>query len=463
MSSYQNISAYILCGGKSSRMQTEKGLVCFNGKSFIQHIIEAVKPLSDSIVLVTKNQDYKVFGYEIIEDVITDKGPVGGIHTVLNHTKTENNLILSCDVPFITTQVLNILIENHLNNKYNITFLSDENKNYPLIGIYNKQVKNAFYEAILNNELKLQKVVETIANTQLIIDTKYHLALKNINTKEELETSLKNMKEKKLPKLTLVGAGPGDPELLTLKAIKALNNADVVLYDALANEEILKHAPQAEKIFVGKRKGCHAYAQDQINELIVSNALNHGHVVRLKGGDPFVFGRGSEEIEYAESFDIKTEVIPGITSAIAVPASKGISVTQRNVAESFWVITGTTSDHKLSRDIELAARSTATVVILMGMSKLNEIVSLFRKNGKADTPVAVIQNGTREGSKHGFGTISTIEKVVEEEKLSSPAIIVIGEVVKHSNKLLEYFEEDFFEDEFLFQNLDIMPYYKSSE
>ncbi|UOB19516.1 uroporphyrinogen-III C-methyltransferase [Abyssalbus ytuae] len=265
------------------------------------------------------------------------------------------------------------------------------------------------------------------------------------------------MKEKKTPKLTLVGAGPGDPELLTLKAIKALNEAQVVLYDALANEEILQHAPYAEKLFVGKRKGCHACTQEEINKLIVQKALQKGHVVRLKGGDPFVFGRGSEEIEYAESFDIATEVIPGITSAIAVPGSKGISVTKRKVAESFWVITGTTSNHKLSKDVELAARSTATVVILMGMGKLPEIVSIFKKYGKSSTPVAIIQNGTRKNAKHGFGTINTIEKVVEEEQLSSPAIIVIGEVVRHSSKLLEYFEDEFFEDEFLFQNLDIVP------
>ncbi len=460
MNNDQNISAYILCGGASSRMQTEKGLVCINNQPFIQYIIDAVKPITNHIVLVTKNKDYKIFQYELIEDVYENKGPVGGIYTSLNHSKNTNNLILSCDVPFITTKVLKILINNHFKNQDYITFLSDGIKNYPLIGLYNRHKKNVFKEAILDNHLKLQEVIKKIKNNVLSVNVEYHSTLKNINTKKQLEKSLKNMKEKIHPKLTLIGAGPGDPELITIKAVKALNQAKVVLYDALANEKILEHAPQAKKIFVGKRKGCHAYNQDQINELIVNNAFNHGHVVRLKGGDPFVFGRGSEEIEYTESFGIETLVIPGITSAIAVPGSKGISVTQRNVAESFWVITGTTSDHKISEDIELAARSTATVVILMGMSKLNEIVSIFRKNGKIDTPVAIIQNGTREGSKHGFGTISSIEKVVEEEKLSSPAIIVIGEVVKHSNKLLEYFEEDFFEDEFLFQNLDIMPYNK---
>ncbi len=244
------------------------------------------------------------------------------------------------------------------------------------------------------------------------------------------------------PKVTLVGAGPGDPDLLTLKGVKALAEANVVLYDALANEEILKHAPQdAIRIFVGKRMGCHEYSQDQINQLIVDNALTYGHVVRLKGGDPFIFGRGSEEIEYAESFGIPTLVVPGISSAIAVPAYQGISLTKRGTSESFWVITGTTSDRKLSNDIALAAQSSATVVILMGMSKLSQIVALFQKESKGTMPVAIIQNGTTPQEKVGIGTIDTIQKVVSDGKLSSPAIIVIGEVVGDSKKRAGFYKE----------------------
>lgn len=244
------------------------------------------------------------------------------------------------------------------------------------------------------------------------------------------------------PKVTLVGAGPGDPDLLTLKGVKALAEANVVLYDALANEEIMTYAPKkAIRIFVGKRKGCHEYTQDQINQLIVDNALTYGHVVRLKGGDPFIFGRGSEEIEYAESFGIPTFVVPGISSSIAVPAYQGISLTKRGTSESFWVITGTTSDRNLSDDVALAAQSSATVVILMGMSKLAQIVSLFQKESKGETPVAIIQNGTTPQEKIGVGTINSIQKVVAENNLSSPAIIVIGNVVKESNKLKGFYEE----------------------
>ena len=244
------------------------------------------------------------------------------------------------------------------------------------------------------------------------------------------------------PKVTLVGAGPGDPDLLTLKGVKALAEANVVLYDALANDEILAHAPKnAIKIFVGKKIGNHAYTQDLINQLIVDNALTYGNVVRLKGGDPFIFGRGSEEIEFAESFGIETVVIPGISSVVAVPASQGISITKRGISESFWAITGTTSDRKLSADVALAAQSSATVVILMGMHKLPQIIDLFQKEDKGDLPVAIIQNGTTKDEKVGVGTVNSILEIVKEKKLSSPAIIVLGEVVRESNKLKGFYEE----------------------
>ena len=243
------------------------------------------------------------------------------------------------------------------------------------------------------------------------------------------------------PKVTLVGAGPGDPDLLTLKGAKALAEANVVLYDALANEEILAHAKNAIRIFVGKKIGNHAYTQDQINQLIVDNALTYGNVVRLKGGDPFIFGRGSEEIEFIESFGIETVVVPGISSVVAVPASLGISITKRGVSESFWAITGTTSDRKLSADVALAAQSSATVVILMGMHKLPQIIDLFQKEEKGDLPVAIIQNGTTSEEKVGVGTVNSILEIVKEKKLSSPAIIVLGEVVRESNKLKGFYEE----------------------
>lgn len=238
------------------------------------------------------------------------------------------------------------------------------------------------------------------------------------------------------PRLTIVGAGPGDPELITIKAIKAIKSANVILYDALVNDELLEYASsQAELIFVGKRKGCYAYQQDQINELIVNRALNSGHVVRLKGGDPFIFGRGAEEIDYVQPFGIQADVVPGISSSAAVPAYQGIPLTKRGASESFWVITGTTKSHEISGDVALAAKSTATVVILMGMGKLSEIVRVFSSEGKQDVAIAIIQNGTTKDEKFGVGTIRNIEDVVVKKQLSSPAIIIIGEVVKERVKL----------------------------
>jgi uroporphyrin-III C-methyltransferase len=166
----------------------------------------------------------------------------------------------------------------------------------------------------------------------------------------------------KQPHLTLVGAGPGDPEMITLKAINAFNAADIVLYDALVSDEILKLIPEhIPSLSVGKRAGAHSHAQDDINELIVEFAYLYGNVVRLKGGDPFVFGRATEEIEFAAKHGIETTVVPGISSAIAVPASAGIPLTARGISESFWVVTGTTMKGAISSDIKLAAQSSATL------------------------------------------------------------------------------------------------------
>lgn len=233
-------------------------------------------------------------------------------------------------------------------------------------------------------------------------------------------------------RLTLIGAGPGDPELITLKGLNALKKADVILYDALINTKLLEHAQGAKLVFVGKRKGFHRYSQDEINKMIVEEAFEHGHVVRLKGGDPFVFGRGSEEKDYAENFGLHTEVIPGISSSIAVPSSIGIPLTKRGVSESFWVITGCNSDRQLSLDVGLAARSSATIVILMGMSKLSQITSLYKGLHKGETAAAVIQNGTLDNEKSAVGTIDNIEELVKDNNLGSPAIIVIGDVVSAS-------------------------------
>lgn len=238
--------------------------------------------------------------------------------------------------------------------------------------------------------------------------------------------------------ISLVGAGPGDPELITLKAIRTLNKADVILYDALANKELLDYCqPLAVKQFVGKRYGCHALSQKEINDLMISYAFSHGHVVRLKGGDPFVFGRAQEEIDAAREAGINIEIVPGISSALAVPASQMIPLTCRGINESFWVTTGTTKAGEVSADIQLAAQSSATVIILMAMSKLETIMDIFKGHGKTNTPVAIIQDGTTANEKVIIGSVKDIFFKAAYHQITNPAIIIVGEVVSLHPSLLK--------------------------
>ena len=182
-----------------------------------------------------------------------------------------------------------------------------------------------------------------------------------------------------------------------------MQRAEVVLYDRLVSEPILDMVRRdAERIYVGKQRADHAVPQQQINEMLLTLAQQGKRVLRLKGGDPFIFGRGAEEIDHVRQFGLETFVIPGISSSVAVPAYQGIPLTKRGASESFWVITGTTKNHQLSTDVALAAKSTATVVILMGMSKLSEIVKIFSEENKQNTAIAVIQNGTRDNENVGF-------------------------------------------------------------
>jgi uroporphyrin-III C-methyltransferase len=234
-------------------------------------------------------------------------------------------------------------------------------------------------------------------------------------------------------KLTLVGAGPGDPDLITVKAVKALRAADVVLYDALLDPVLLEYCrPEAEKIYVGKRPG-ESHSQDAINFLIIEKALAGLHVVRLKGGDPFVFGRGQEELDVARRYGIETEYVPGVSSALAGPGSVGIPLTARGTNESFWVVTGTKSDGSLAKDLCLALCSSATIVVLMGMSKLDEIADLCRKMGRAEVPAAIVQNATTADERWAAGTAAELPRLALEHKLSNPAVIILGEVVRYAS------------------------------
>jgi len=237
-------------------------------------------------------------------------------------------------------------------------------------------------------------------------------------------------------KVYLTGAGPGDIELMTVKALRVVKDADVIIYDRLANPEILEEAKSGcEFVYVGKEDGRHIMPQDEINEVIYQNALKYENVVRLKGGDPFVFGRGGEEALYLLERDIKFDIIPGITSAISAPAYAGIPVTHRGVAVSFRVVTGHESPNKKVSQIPWDNFKTDdTIVFLMGLHNLPKISKKLMEIGKdKDYPVAVISKGTTADQSVVVGTL---ENIVEKAKdVPTPALIVVGKVVELREQL----------------------------
>ena len=233
----------------------------------------------------------------------------------------------------------------------------------------------------------------------------------------------------------LVGAGPGDPGLLTLAAAQALSRADVVVYDALVSPEILAHAaPGAELVFAGKRAGEHYMDQDAIQALLIERAKQGQAVVRLKGGDPFVYGRGGEEALACKEAGVPFVIVPGLSSALAGPAYAGIPVTHRRIAESFAVVTGSSAEGEGSRVAD-AARSD-TVVVLMGVERIEAVCQQLIEGGKnAATPAAAIRWGTRHDQQVVRGTVSTLPALVAEAGLKAPAVIVAGDVVSLSEQL----------------------------
>jgi len=243
----------------------------------------------------------------------------------------------------------------------------------------------------------------------------------------------------KAGKVYLVGAGPGDPGLITVKGLECLKKADVIIYDRLLDGRLLDSAASAaERIYVGKAAGEHTRPQAEINQLLVAKTKEGKTVVRLKGGDPFVLGRGGEEAEFLVQNSIPFEVVPGITSAIAVPAYAGIPVTHRGLASSFAVVTGHEDPGKEESSINWKKLATGvdTLIFLMGMNNLPEIVSRLIEFGRPlDTPVAVIKEGTRPEQETVVGSLKDIAAKVRDKNLTPPAIIVVGEVVKLRDKL----------------------------
>lgn len=241
----------------------------------------------------------------------------------------------------------------------------------------------------------------------------------------------------------LVGAGPGDPGLITVKGLELIRRADVLVYDRLASPRLLGYAPEkAERIYVGKRPDRHTLSQEEINELLVRKAKEGKTVVRLKGGDPFVFGRGGEEAEVLVEHGIPFEVVPGITSAIAVPAYAGIPVTHRDFNASFAVITGHERPEKTESSIDWGhlARAAETLIFLMGVGNLPFIREQLIRHGRSpDTPVALVRWGTRVDQQTLTGTLADIAERAERAGFQPPAVIVVGEVVK-LRETLKWFE-----------------------
>ncbi|PLS18297.1 uroporphyrinogen-III C-methyltransferase [Bacillus sp. M6-12] len=245
-------------------------------------------------------------------------------------------------------------------------------------------------------------------------------------------------------KVYLVGAGPGDPDLITVKGLKCIKEADVILYDRLINEELLTYAkPGAELIFCGKSPESHTLQQETINHLLVKRAKNGKVVTRLKGGDPFIFGRGGEEAETLAKNGVSFEIIPGITSGIAAPAYAGIPVTHREYGSSFAFVAGHRKNgEKDNIKWEALAKGIDTIAVYMGVKNLPYIQKQLLHFGKnPETPVALINWGTTNGQKTVVSTLIMAAEAAEKEKIENPCIIIIGEVVKMREKI-KWFESE---------------------
>jgi len=241
-------------------------------------------------------------------------------------------------------------------------------------------------------------------------------------------------------KVFLVGAGPGDPGLLTIKAYTLLRKCDIVIYDALLNEEIVKYVPDhTEKVFIGKSRHHGRISQEEVDKMMVVKAKEGKTVVRLKGGDPFMFGGGGEEAETLTEAGIQWEVVPGVSSGIAAPAYAAIPLTHRDCASSVTFITGHDASNKPKVEWKKIRKAFNTLVIYMGVTNIREIVKqLLQSNYLSDTPIAIIESGTTAKQKIRTGTLGTITDLVDADPVETPALIVIGAVVRYREKLTTY-------------------------
>jgi uroporphyrin-III C-methyltransferase/precorrin-2 dehydrogenase/sirohydrochlorin ferrochelatase len=299
-----------------------------------------------------------------------------------------------------------------------------------LLGSFRGRVKNEindfserirFWENVLDSEIP-----ELVYNGQ---DDEARSALDNWLTNPG--------KDRVGGEVYLVGAGPGDPDLLTLRALRLMHKADVVLYDRLVSPGILlKLRPDAQKIYVGKRSADHAVPQETINEMLVRLAKEGNRVLRLKGGDPFIFGRGGEELESLAAAGIPFQVVPGITAASGCASYAGIPLTHRDYSQSVRFLTGHTKDGRVPLEWDLLVKEQQTLVFYMGLAGLPDICDQLLKHGmSSSTPVAVIQQGTTQTQKVVVGNLDRVSDLAVEKEIQAPTIIIIGEVVKLQESL----------------------------
>ena len=300
------------------------------------------------------------------------------------------------------------------------TYLKDHIKNIS---------KGLWGTALDNLALKRKKIIKTLLSYAEKKDVMSKFARNSLEDSERLN--------KASGKVYLVGAGPGDPELITAKGLRIIQNADIILHDALIHPHLVFEInPLAKKIFVGKREDKHSVSQNAIHSIMVEEAYKGQQIVRLKGGDPFIFGRGGEEIIALAKDGIQFEVIPGVTAGIGAAAGFGIPLTHRDDATSTLFITGHQCNTIKKQDFETLAKLNSTLVFYMGTRRLSEIVTRLMENGKSkDTPIAIVQNATLKNQKIITSSINSIIKELQYVNVLTPAIIIIGEVVKNYRKI----------------------------
>ncbi len=300
------------------------------------------------------------------------------------------------------------------------TYIRDHIKNFS---------KGLWGKALDDLAIKREQIIKTLSNytdKKEIIGRLVRKRLKENGSADKIRG-----------KIFLVGAGPGDPELITTKGLRAIQSADVILHDALVHPHLVFEInPLAKKIFVGKREDKHSVTQETIHLIMIEEAAKGRQVVRLKGGDPFIFGRGGEEAMSLAEADVAFEVVPGVTAGLGAAAGFGIPLTHRDDATSTLFITGHQCRSEVSQDWETLAKLNSTLVFYMGMKRLGVIVSGLTKNGKpADTPVAIVQNATMVNQEILISTLKNISSDIENLKQQTPSVIIIGEVVNYYRKL----------------------------